>query len=563
MVILVFRTGVVYVDDITERHEEVLTVPERYQVLVVGGGPVGLTAAHLLSTFGVRTLLIERNVSTSDEAKAISLDDESLRTLQFCGLAADVAPVVVPGTGTRYYGARGQSLFQARGTTPFQFGHAFKSQFAQPELERVLLNTLGAPSRFGTELVALQDDADGITATVVRDGRKERIRADYILGCDGGRSTVRQLTGATMTGTSYPDVWLVVDTLDDPHDERFGMHHGAPGRPHVIVPGREGRCRYEFLLHPGEGEPGRPPSFEVIRRLLAPYRTISPEQVERSVNYRFNAVVADRWRTGRTFLLGDAAHMMPPFAGQGLNSGIRDAANLCWKLATVLAGRAGGRLLDTYETERRPHAQAVVRLSVMLRSVVMTTSRPRAALRDLLVSAAVRVPWGKRYLEGMRYRPSPALREGLVLDTPHGEDSPLLGRALEQPRVLLQDGCTTGALDEVLGDGFALLGVDLTAQDWETIGASPLGSLAAAEIDVLCGDRLPRSTAKRPAIADADGRLERLLAGSRGRVLVVRPDRYVAAVLRPGQTHAAGGRLLQHMGVPHHRTGDPVPSTAA
>ncbi|NDZ80926.1 NAD(P)-binding protein [Streptomyces sp. SID10853] len=525
---------------------------ERYQVLVVGGGPVGLTAAHLLARLGVGTLLIERNASTSDEAKAISLDGESLRTLQICGLSDDIAPVVVPGTGTRYYGARGQSLFHARGTTPFQFGHAFKNQFAQPELERVLLETLTVPTRFGTELVALEDDADGITAVVTHGEQTERIRADYVLGCDGGRSTVRQLTGTPMTGSSYPDVWLVVDTLEDPHDERFGMHHGAPGRPHVIVPGRAGRCRYEFLLRPGEGEPGTPPSFDVVRRLLAPYRTITSAQVERSVTYRFNALVADRWRTGRSFLLGDAAHMMPPFAGQGLNSGVRDAANLCWKIATILDGRAGDRLLDTYETERRPHAQAVVHLSVKLRSVVMTTSRRRAALRDLLVAGAVRTPWGKRYLEGMRYRPSPTLREGLIVGAPFAEDSPLLGRALEQPRVLLPDGCATGLLDDVMGDGFTLLGVNLTEQDWDTIADSPLSALGATEVNALCGDLLPRMRGPRPAVADTDGRLESLLAPSRGRVIVIRPDRCVGAVLRPDQAQAAGDRFLHRLGLPAH-----------
>lgn len=126
------------------------------------------------------------------------------------------------------------------------------------------------------------------------------------------------------------------------------MHHGTPDRPTVIVPGRGGRCRYEFLLQPGEGEKGERPEFETLRRLVAPYRSLAEDQVERCTAYTFNAVVADRWRDGHVLLLGDAAHMMPPFAGQGLNSGIRDAANLAWKFDDVWHGRARDSLLSPY-----------------------------------------------------------------------------------------------------------------------------------------------------------------------------------------------------------------------
>lgn len=523
------------------------------QVLVVGGGPVGLTAAHLLGVLGVRTLLVERNATTSDEAKAISLDDESLRTLQLCGLADEVAPVLVPGTGTRYFSSGGRTLMHARGAVPFQFGHAFKNQFAQPELEAVLLRTLAkresVRTRLSTELTGLRQDARGVEAVLASAEGEQRVRAAYLLGCDGGRSTVRQLSGISMTGKSYSDVWLVADTLGDPHDERFGMHHGDPRRPHVIVPGRGGRCRYEFLLRDGEGEPGQNPPLDLVQRLLAPYRQISADQIERAVNYRFNALVADRWRDRRAFLLGDAAHMMPPFAGQGLNSGIRDAANLCWKLAAVLGARAGDGLLETYETERRPHAEATVRLSVALRSVVMTTNRPRALLRDTAVRAAMLTPWGRSYLTGMRYRPSAALRDGLVVGAPHAEAAALLGRALEQPRVLLPDGHSTAPLDDLLGTGFSILGVDVPPQAWDAVRASALGDLHAAELDVLPGDRLPRPAGERTAVADVDGRLNRLLGGYRGRFVVVRPDRYVCAVVPPRNAEAVGRELSRKAGL--------------
>lgn len=382
---------------------------DQLPVLVVGGGPVGLTVANLLSAAGVPITLVERNASTSDEAKAISLDDESLRTLQQAGLAEAVLDIIVPGTGTRYYDRKGRPQFHA-----YRHGYPFKNQFAQPELERVLLDALEsrphADVRFSTELVAVRDRGTDQHASVVElratgqpQAAAETRQFSWVLACDGGRSTVRELLGIAMTGTSHNDVWLVADTTGDHHDERYGMHHGRPSRPTVIVPGRNGRCRYEFLLNPGEGVKGSA-DFDTIRRLVAPYREITEDQVERCTTYTFNAVVADRWRDGRCLLLGDAAHMMPPFAGQGLSSGVRDAANVAWKVSDVWHGLVSAQLLDTYEAERRPHATAMVRYSEQLGEVVMTTSRGRALLRDIIVQAMLAIPAGRRYGESLRER---------------------------------------------------------------------------------------------------------------------------------------------------------------
>ncbi|KAB2388061.1 FAD-dependent monooxygenase, partial [Actinomadura montaniterrae] len=433
-----------------------MTASTRPPVLIVGAGPVGLTTANLLAARGVPVVLAERNASTSDEAKAISLDDESLRTLQAAGLDEAVLEIVVPGTGTRYHDRKGRPLFQARGPEPYRLGHPFKNQFAQPELERVLLQNLkdrdGVDVRFGTRLIGIEDGPGGATAALEEAcGTRTEMAASWVLGCDGGRSTVRELAGIGMTGTSHRDVWLVADTTGDPHDERYGMHLGRPDRPTVIVPGRDGRCRYEFRLRPGEGEGGTRPDFATIERLVSPYRTITPEQVERATNYTFNAVVADRWRDGRRFLLGDAAHMMPPFAGQGLNSGVRDTANLAWKLAEVWHGRAHERLLDTYEPERRPHAEATVAFSERLGRVVMTVDPMRGRLRDTAVRALLLVPWSRRYLTEMRFRPRAVHAEGVVVRTGHGDER-LVGTQLPQPRVLVPPGLRPRRL----GDGPAL-----------------------------------------------------------------------------------------------------------
>jgi 3-(3-hydroxy-phenyl)propionate hydroxylase len=511
------------------------TIPADGAVVIIGGGPVGLTLANLLGERGVRTTLLERNTAVFEEPRAITVDDETLRTLQAIGLYERAAAGFELDLPVRFVNGRGEVLAEIT-RMPKPLGHAPLGAFYQPDLERVLKDGLDRfPSvtvRFGHEVTALRQGDDGVvlTGTSVA-GEPFEISADYLVACDGGRSFVRRQLGILLVGSTYTEKWLVLDTEGDTLPQRNVTFYCDPVRPAVSVYRKGGRRRWEFLQLDSETDEWllRP---ETIAAFLQKYVDPSRITIPRKMVYTFHARVAQRYRAGRIFLAGDAAHLMPPFAGQGMNSGIRDAFNLGWKLAAVTRLGADPALLDSYEEERRDHVKKMTDLAVSTgKFLIMPTHPLSVAVRDLMFRVLMSSSWFRRYLEDGRFKPSPVIRRSRLIR--RGGRRSLAGRMIIQPEMESADGRRC-LLDEVLGNGFAVLGygVDpvtrLTDRDRRY-----LRSLGARFVEVL--PRGPESLAEASrdtvSVIDPVGQLARWLGRHRDRVLLVRPDRYVAAML--------------------------------
>jgi 3-(3-hydroxy-phenyl)propionate hydroxylase len=338
----------------------------RYDVIVVGFGPSGAVAAALLGQAGVRALVVDRSAEVYPKPRAIALDHEIMRVFQNLGLQDAVAPHCEPFTPSEYYGVDGQLIKRlATVAPPYPLGHTPSMVFTQPPVEAALRAHVQSHPlvevALGQRFTGLEQDDDGVTVHLEGDdGQHTRVRARYVIGCDGASSAVREAVGIELEDLQFDEPWLVVDVQVNERGlaklPATSVQYCEPARPCTYVIGPGNHRRWEISLLPGE-DPAYMASEEGAWSVLR--RWIGPEDATlwRQASYRFHALVAREWRSSRVFIAGDAAHQQPPFLGQGMCQGVRDAANLAWKLAAVLGGEANDALLDTYAEERREHVR--------------------------------------------------------------------------------------------------------------------------------------------------------------------------------------------------------------
>jgi 3-(3-hydroxy-phenyl)propionate hydroxylase len=512
----------------------------QHDVVVVGAGPAGVTLANLLGGYGVAVALIDREADVVEEPRAVGIDDEALRTLQMFDTAESVLDNAVRNAPIRYYDSKGRVLAHVA-PSERPFGWPRRNLFFQPNLERVLRASL---DRFptvmfdtSTEAVGLEQCDERVALRVRRGGQERTLTAAYVVGADGGRSFVRSALDIRLEGDTAPMKWLVVDVENDTWDAPYSAVYTSPHRPSMTIPLPFGYRRFEFqvLEHEDPDEMVRPERVaELLARFYEPGRM--PPAARRRI-YWHHSRTAETFQRGRVFLVGDAAHLQPPFFGQGMNSGIRDVTNLAWKLAFVVRGRASRQLLTTYDVERRETARAMVKFATGVGRMYRPKNRATEVVRNVLFRGVQRVPGGRDYVLQMRYKPTPRYTSGFVLP-PASDKRSLVGRAFPQPVVQRVDGGRV-LLDSVLANRLALLSlVPGAAARLDTDLARRWAALDGVVVEVHVMPPYRRAGQDDPARLDSGaiavydlegGFRDLLLARPVEEVYVVRPDRYVAA----------------------------------
>ncbi len=423
---------------------------DHYDIAIVGYGPVGQTLAILLGQCGWTVGVFEKQAKAYPMPRAVHFDHEVARILQGAGLGDALPRLSESADVYDWRNAAGETLLSIGTDGLGPSGWPAANMFSQPQLEQQLderarsLTTVAVHR--GAEVTALAVDEQGACLTVAEAQGSRSVRARYVVGCDGANSFVRQHIGTTVTDLGFFFDWLIVDVI--PHQPRvwdpINLQICDPARPTTVISGGPGRRRWEFMRLPGESITDLN-TAETAWRLLAPWDLHSGNAtLERHAVYTFQARWVDRWRDRCVLLAGDAAHQMPPFAGQGMCSGIRDAANLAWKLDLVLADKANTAILDSYASERSPHVRQIIDFSIELGKVICVADPDQAAARDAAMIAAVRETGATPPL------PWPGLGPGLFLN-----DHPTAGQLFVQDEVRV--GAAVGRFDDLVGRGFTLL----------------------------------------------------------------------------------------------------------
>jgi 3-(3-hydroxy-phenyl)propionate hydroxylase len=499
--------------------------PNEFQVVVVGFGPTGAVATSLLGDLNIRTLAIDRLRAVYDKPRAIAIDHEILRILDNLGVAERVQPYIAPFPASQHFGAKGQLIRCIDMVSePYPLGYTPSMVFTQPPFETALRqhvrNYPDVTVKLGTELTGLSQTSDGVTLQLRNDdGSNRTVTADYVIACDGASSGIRQQLGLAFEDLVFDEPWLVIDLqVSEAALEKLPQTAAQfcdPARPTTFIIGPGLHRRFEIMLLTGE-DPRAMEAPDQVWHLLRKWLTPADATLWRAASYRFHALVASEWRCGRVLLAGDAAHQQPPFIGQGMCQGIRDVANLVWKLDRVLRGRSRAALLDSYGEERRAHVRELTTRMKAIGHVICERDPVAAEARD----ARLLAEGGGQPRTITRQDIVPPLSGGLLSTVPHAAN----GTLFPQPWVRTPAG--RRLLDAVSGTGWRLV---IDANSGSAFGSAIESQAQELKMRIV---RISSAhgTVENGTVAEEDGVVARWFERHECTAAIVRPDHYVFGV---------------------------------
>lgn len=501
------------------------SIDTQVDVVVVGLGPVGAVIAGLLGRRGLSVAAFDRLPDVYPQPRAIVLDHEAMRIIQELGIASRVLPHTAPYRPSEYRGLGGRVIRKYDSLPPpYLLGWEPNRTFDQPSVEREFRRLLRELPNVHAEWPAtatlLEQDAQGVTVEVQHEGQaSRRVRGKWLIACDGGSSPIRKQLKVQMVDLDFDEPWIVIDAMVNPEIveslPKVMVQYCEPTRPATYIIGPGNHRRWEIMMLPGDSFSEGPPESELwplLERWLKPGDAV----LRRAATYRFHGLVASGWKIGRILLAGDSAHMTPPFLGQGMVQGLRDAQNLVWKLERVVKNSSAPTLLDTYEAERRPHVESTTRVAIDMGKVICEIDPVKAAARDQRTideqGGEVRVIHRQSLI--------PALRHGLI-----DRNSAGAGELMPQPRV-----CSTQKDTPLLDD--------LTGREWRVVAAADVSDQEIARIEEqnlafdyvfirLCTEKTVSNITPAICVVEQDAVISPWLQLHGARFLIARPDNYI------------------------------------
>jgi 3-(3-hydroxy-phenyl)propionate hydroxylase len=512
-------------------------------VIVVGLGPVGAVLAGLLGRRGISVMAFDRLPHIYPQPRAIVFDHEAMRIMQELGIAERVAPLTGAYRPSEYRGVDGQVIRKFDfAAPPYRLGWAPNCTFDQPGFElalRALLEELPTvQAHWPNEVLSAVPDASGVTVRVQPEGESPRcLRAGWLVACDGGASPIRKAMGIGLKDLGFDESWIVIDALVN--EDKIGslpavmVQFCDPKRPATFVIGPGRHRRWEIMMLPGDRFSEGLPEHELwplLDRWIRPGDAV----LRRAAAYRFHGLVAQTWRQGRVLLAGDSAHMTPPFIGQGMVQGLRDAHNLAWKLERVIRAQSDEALLDSYGEERSPHVEATTRVAIDLGRVICELDEERAKARD----AAILAQQGGIVRTTIRQSLIPGLQNGLI-----AVNTPGAGETLPQPRVCAK-GASDTLLDDLTGACLRVIAVE-DATDGETAALAAAVEPEQGVVVKLCAEFSCEADGHRLDVVESAPVLAPWLHALKARFAIARPDHYVYATAPDLQTALAAVSALR------------------